>query len=130
MKKTLLKAFNKNLINFVDELIKTYPQEKHFVVFKNIIYLMQQVNPRKVLFLFIEYIKPYRQQLLNKDERFFLDNNYQTFMQTADNQTKTWKLINKLKLYWKDTSKNNKNVIWDYFRQLIMLSAMTNTTIL
>ena len=128
MNKTLLIAFNNNLNNFINELIKTYPQEGNFVVFKNTIFLIQKVNPRKVLSLFVEYIEPYKQKLLNKDESFFLEEDYTTLVRQTDSKKNAWKLINRLKLYWKDTSKNNKNVIWNYFRQLIMLSTMAVNT--
>ena len=125
MSKTLLSAFNNNLNKFISELIKTYPQEHNFTVFKNTISLMQRVNPRKVLQLFIEYIDPYKNKLLNRDESFFLNEKYSIILEQTDNKENAWRLIDKLKLYWKDTSVANKNVIWDYFKQLITLAYMT-----
>ena len=125
MSKTLLSAFNNNLNKFVIELIQTYPQEHNFTVFKNTISLMQRVNPRKVLQLFIEYIDPYKNKLLNRDESFFLNEKYSIILEQTDNKENAWRLIDKLKLYWKDTSVANKNVIWDYFKQLITLAYMT-----
>tara|TARA_Y100001970_G_C14055188_1_gene761167 strand:- start:197 stop:586 length:390 start_codon:yes stop_codon:yes gene_type:complete len=124
MNSTLLKAFNNQLNSFVTELIKTYPQEYNFKVFKNTICLIQKVNPRKVLLLFIEYITPYKDKLLNRDESFFLDENYTSIVQKTDNQENAWKLINQLKLYWKDTNNNNKDIIWKYFHQLITLATL------
>ena len=125
MSNTLLSAFNNNLKKFISELIKTYPQEHNFVVFKNTILLMQRVNPRKVLLLFIEYIDPYKEKLLNRDESFFLNESYSNILEQTDNKEYAWKLVDKLKLYWEDTNENNKNVIWDYFKQLITLAYMT-----
>ena len=125
MSKTLLSAFNNNLNNFITELIKTYPQEHNFIIFKNTILLMQRVNPRKVLLLFIEYINPYKEKLLSRDESFFLNENYSSILNQTENKDNAWQLIDKLKLYWKDTSESNKNVIWMYFKQLITLGYMS-----
>lgn len=124
MSVTLLTAFNNNLNLFVNELIQSYPQEHNFSIFKNMISLMQKVNPRKVLILFIEYISPYKQKILERDESFFLEENYDTIMKTVDDRENAWLLMNKLKLYWKDTNNANKDIIWKYFKQLITLSAM------
>tara|TARA_Y100001970_G_C13503204_1_gene494659 strand:- start:128 stop:514 length:387 start_codon:yes stop_codon:yes gene_type:complete len=125
MSKTLLSAFNNNLNNFITELIKTYPQEHNFIIFKNTILLMQRVNPRKVLLLFIEYINPYKEKLLSRDESFFLNENYSSILNQTENKDNAWQLIDKLKLYWRDTSESNKNVIWMYFKQLITLGYMS-----
>ena len=125
MSKTLLSAFNNNLNKFINELIKTYSQEQNFVVFKNTILLMQRVNPRKVLSLFIEYIDPYKEKLLKRDESFFLNENYSNILSQTKDKDNAWQLIDKLKLYWKDTSETNKNVIWNYFKQLITLGYMS-----
>ena len=86
---------------------------------------MQRVNPRKVLQLFIEYIDSYKDKLLNRDESFFLNEKYSTILEQTDNKENAWILIDKLKIYWTDTSVSNKNVIWDYFKQLITLAYMT-----
>ena len=125
MSKTLLSAFNNNLNNFITELIKTYPQEHNFIIFKNTILLMQRVNPRKVLLLFIEYINPYKEKLLSRDESFFLNENYSSILNQTENKDNAWQLIDKLKLYWSETSESNKNVIWMYFKQLITLGYMS-----
>ena len=126
MSKTLLSAFNNNLNKFVIELIQTYPQEHNFIVFKNTVSLIQRVNPRKVLQLFIEYIDPYKDKLLRRDESFFLNENYSNILEQSDNKENAWQLVDKLKIYWKDTSVCNKNVIWNYFKQLITLAYMTH----
>ena len=75
--------------------------------------------------LFIEYIDPYKEKLLNRDESFFLNESYSNILEQTDNKENAWKLVDKLKLYWEDTNENNKNVIWDYFKQLITLAYMT-----
>ena len=123
MSKTLLSAFNNTLDKFSCEIISTYPQEKEFVLFKNAIKLVQKVNPRKVLSLFIEYIDPYKVKILEKDESFFLNANYSNVISKANaNKKNAWNLIDRIKVYWKDMSDTNKEVMWNYFIVLITLS--------
>ena len=122
MSKTLLTAFNNTLIKFINELISTYPQEGTFTVLKTTISLMKRINPRKVLKIFIKNIDPFREHLMSRNEEFFLNDNYSSIVNDTDNKQDAWKLIDKLKLYWKDTNKNNKDIIWDYFNVLLTIS--------
>ena len=123
MNKTILSAFNNTLYKFVHELISSFPSERKFVVFKNAIKLVQKVNPRKVLILFIEYISPYKDKLIQRDEEFFLNNNYINIInKTNASKENAWTLIDKIKVYWKDINQQNKDIIWDYFKVLITLA--------
>ena len=123
MNKTILSAFNNTLYKFVHELISSFPAERKFVVFKNAIKLVQKVNPRKVLILFIEYISPYKDKLIQRDEDFFLNNNYINIInKTNASKENAWTLIDKIKVYWKDINQQNKDIIWDYFKVLITLA--------
>ena len=46
---SLLTAFNTQIINFLDEMIKIYPNDLDFLTFKNAITLFKKTNPRKIL---------------------------------------------------------------------------------
>ena len=59
---------------------------------------------------------------MSRNEEFFLNDNYSSIVNDTDNKQDAWKLIDKLKLYWKDTNKNNKDIIWDYFNVLLTIS--------
>jgi len=122
MSKTLLTAFNNTLLKFITELISTYPQENTFTVLKTTISLMKRINPRKVLKIFTKNIEHFREQLMSRDEAFFINDNYGVIINDTDNKEDAWKLVDKLKLYWKDTNQNNKDIIWDYFNILLTIS--------
>jgi len=126
MSKTLLTAFNNTLLKFINELISTYPQENTFAVLKTTISLMKRINPRKVLKIFTTNIEQFREQLLCRDETFFLNDNYSIIINESDNKEDAWKLVDKLKLYWKDTNQKNKDIIWDYFNVLLTISDRLN----
>lgn len=124
---TLLGAFNKLLINFIDDLITIFPEEIKFKVFKNAISSLKKINPRKVHSIFVEYIEIYRNPLISRDENFFLNNDYKTIIDNSNtSETDMNQLINKLKSHWRNSelTDTNKENIWKYLENLIKLSDM------
>ena len=119
---TILTAFNTQLINFIDELILLCPEEYDFKVFKNGILLLKRTNPRKIIELFNVYVIKYKDSILEKNEQFFLDNNY-TEIDTDDVEN-LYSIINKLKKYWCSLSDSNKDTIWKYLHVLIKLNGI------
>ena len=120
---TLLTAFNTQLLNFIEQLIILCPEDNDFKVFKNGFLLLKKSNPRKVSVFFSKYIHDFRDQILSKDESFFLENNYESVTKDIESsQENILMTINKLKNYWGDLSKTNKDNIWKYLSNLIKLN--------
>tara|TARA_B100000767_G_C19383450_1_gene376901 strand:+ start:99 stop:482 length:384 start_codon:yes stop_codon:yes gene_type:complete len=127
MSNIYLTAFNNLVIKFNEELIKTFPEEPEFAVYKRGIEMMNSMNAKKICQLFKIYTEIYRDNILNKNEDFFLNTDYQDVITTdKDKKEGVEKLINKLKLCWGGLSDNNKTSIWDYLASLIKLSDMVN----
>jgi len=124
---TLLSAFNNQLQEFIEELIKVFPEDNDFKTFETSLYMLKKANPRKILELFKTYIIPYSDKILKKDENFFLEENYEhLYNQNNTNAEKGWIITNKLKKYWNEISNNTKDIIWEYFKVLILLSNKCN----
>ena len=64
----------------------------------------------------------YKEKILNKDESFFLDNDYSEIKQANEDENTVEQVINKLKKYWKELSSENKEKIWKYLETLIKLA--------
>ena len=77
-------------------------------------------NPKKILIIFNEYLGLYRQKILDKDETFFLENDYDIVNKYNDQEI--FDIINKIKHYWTQLDNNNKTKIWDYLLLLIKIS--------
>lgn len=119
---TLLTAFNTQLSTFIDELI-ILTNDNDFKVFKNAFLLLKRTNPRQVSVFFTKYVQDFKQKILDKDETFFLDNNYETVTKDIESSEENILMtINKLKNYWKDLSESNKENIWKYLSNLIKLN--------
>jgi len=121
MSNTYLSAFNNLVIKFNEDLIYIFPEENDFKVYKRGIMMINSANAKKICNLFKDYMILYRNKIIDKDESFFLTNNY-TEIVTYSQSEGVEGIIMKLKGYWTTLSDSNKKTIWDYLNSLIKLS--------
>jgi len=121
MSNTYLSAFNNLVIKFNEDLIYIFPEENDFKVYKRGIMLINSANAKKICNLFKDYMILYRTKIIDKDESFFLTNNYTEIVTHAQSEGVEG-IIMKLKGYWTTLSDSNKKTIWDYLNSLIKLS--------
>ena len=114
-----LKAFTTLLLKFNDELIELFPEETEFATLKTAIELVKKTNPRLLVTVFTSYIELWKSQILNRDESFFMANQYNDLTQGDDYFEQ---LITRLKKYWNTLSDHNKDSIWKYLETLIKIS--------
>jgi hypothetical protein len=119
---TYLTAFNNLIFKFTDDLIETFPEENDFKVYKRALTILKTANAKKMCAVFKSYSFIYRVKILSKDETFFLDNEYSEIKDANQDDNTVEQVINKLKLYWKELSDENKLKIWKYLETLIKLS--------
>ncbi len=124
MSNPYLKAFNNLVIKFNEDLIFTFPEENDFKVYKRGIMLINTANAKKICILFKEYMIYYKKKILDKDESFFLNNDYVEIVNNSSEGVEG--IIQKLKNYWTNLSVVNKSKIWEYLNSLIKLSDMIN----
>ena len=117
-----LTAFNTQLERLVKDLIVYFPESNDFKVFESSFLLLKQANPRKVLELFkIHILTKYKQYIIDKNENFFLENEYSDVVNTQENNYAEL-LMNRLKHNWNSIDEKNKEIIWKYFQVLIVLA--------
>ena len=125
--------FNNKLTNFINDLIIVFPNDTDFKLFKNTINLVKLANKK----LLLEYFKigvndEFKSNIINKNEKFFLDNNYSSVLDneqighTINKNNVNEKLINKLKEYWTQLNEENIEIVWSYFNILLQLSEKIN----
>ena len=121
---SFLTAFNNQIDNFLEDLITVCPEEKEFKMLKNGISLVKKTNPRIILSQFIEMIFPYKEQILLRNEDFFIGKDYQEdFTNVSSDYIST--ITGKLKNIWASgISESDKVKIWEYFHSLITLAEL------
>lgn len=118
---SILTAFNTQVQNLIDDLKKLYPNEKDINLFREKFKLVKFANPRIIIENFIVYVYPYKEFIMNKNEKYFIEEDNSINRECDKNEISLTKVINFKKL-WEKTSDKNKDAIWKYFQVLIILA--------
>lgn len=117
--------FNTALENFINDLIKTFPEDNDFKLFKGTIKLLKLASTKKPLELFnLGLTDEYKQNIRDRNENFFLENDYTDVLNNNElkiDDNVNNDLIIKLKNYWKDLNEENRETVWNYFTILLRL---------
>ena len=123
-KSEIVKTFNEKLVEFVKDLILLY-NDNDLYNFKNSINMVTLIDERKPIRIFRDVIvNKYKKQLFTKDEQFFLEHHYEDEMACREKKEEvdmSTNLVVKIKSYWKDLTNENKEIIWKYFKLLVIL---------
>ena len=115
-KKILIDTFFNQFTDFLKQLENMYPDDTDFPVFITTLNLLKSTNPILVVkFVKENIVDLYKDKILNKDESFFLDQDYTQHGDVDLN------IVHKLKKYVKDMSPNSKDVV---FTDVVMFSAL------
>lgn len=107
-----IKIFNGLLDNFFDFLeTVSIDVQSDIILTRSTVNFIRKSNPRLVVEQFMEYSSPFRKEIENCNENFFLNYN----VTTNDNSN----LIIKLKYIWKILDKRQKATIFYYFNKLL-----------
>lgn len=126
MSNSYLTAFNNLVIKFSEDLILVFPDENDFKVYKRGIEMLNSANAKKICQLFKNYSSLYRKNIENKEEEFFLNNDYNGIINNLEKKEGIENIINKLKCCWGELSDSNKEKIWEYLNSLLKLSDLIN----
>ena len=120
MSLTYVSAFNNQFLQFCDDLITIFPHDNDIKAYKNTFSFIMKSNVRKICNMFYTNItKIYKDKINNKEETFFLENNYD-YIINGDSGYKD--LMLKLKQYWNNLSNENKDSVWKYFQLFCALT--------
>ena len=110
--------FNDTLETFLKDLASTFDYIPELKKIKSAVTLARNLNQKTPSTIFKKYVEGmYRQQILSKDEAFFLQQQQYGF------DTNNWvTFVQLIKGIWRDLDEENKEVIWKYMHTLIALS--------
>ena len=115
---TLLNAFTTQIKNLIIELYEVLPYNKEISVNKTAIELIIKTNPRLLYTAFTTYIMPFKSQVLDRDDNFFLSREVQPNGAINKQIVGT---LNILKRLWPSLTSSTKDSVWLYFAVLIKL---------
>ena len=106
--------FNTTLVEFVNDLAAAFPNFGDFQTMKTVLSIAVAATPKVPVSIFHKTAIKYEKQIMEKDEKFLLEETY-------DDEHVDMDIADKIKAIWKVTDAENKEIIWRYLKQLVML---------
>ena len=117
---SVLNAFTTQLVNFLEELCSTFPEEKEIRMGLEAIKGAKKVNPRLVLDLFVEHVyKDCATAIVNRDIHL-IRQIAQHKLSTQFNEMLSYLTI--FDKHWDSMGDSNREIIWQYLKVLCALS--------
>jgi hypothetical protein len=113
----LLNALFDQFQSFVGELQDMYPKDDDFAAFLTTLKLMRSTNPSLVANYIFEHTSQFESQILQKDERFFLDYSFVEYGEQVDLD-----IFSKLKGYLQTMDEKSKENVWKYIQNIFKLA--------
>jgi hypothetical protein len=119
-KVALMSALFDQFTSFLVELRDMYPQDTDFPMFVTSITLLKNTNPSMLAKYIFENTNKFEDKIMNKDEKFFLDNNFDEYNGYVD-----MNIFGKLKQYVTSMSPSSKDSVWKYCQNIVRLAKAT-----
>ena len=104
----------------MQDLIRVFPEDVEFRMYELAIRSTLMCYPDYVSEMFHTKVTiPYGEKIINRDDTFFLTHDYTDVVQPHE---ETNAMIEKIKNYWANMSQENKEIVWKYFRVLVLLT--------
>lgn len=115
---SIKQIFLQQIDNFINELCTIFPSNMEIKLLSEKYNLIKSSNSKLIISYFIEFIYPYKNQITNEDDNFFLGGGGQEDIKN----TSGLKFRDNLKKLWtSDMSDENKEIVWKYFKIFIIL---------
>ena len=115
-----LSAFNTKLVDFFDEMARTYPEEKDIKVAADALRLLKKVNPKMIHSTFMDVVyKEFKEPILAMNEDYLVTRAHEILNSQYSDMAFAFWIFDK---HWKDMSEVNKKQVWTWCKVLIILA--------
>jgi len=127
-KSTLLKAFNGQIEEFLEDIVILFPENRDIKTSKTAIVMMKQANPKMLLSVWYRYIyMKYAEKIEEENIDYFLNKDYTedvAKLEKNSSGSSVLESINKLKGPLKELDEENTSKCIQYLKNLNNLSNM------
>jgi hypothetical protein len=113
----LLNAFFDQFTSFITELSEMYPEDPDFGLFLTTLKMIKSTNPSLIVKYVVENTQQFEDQILSKNEKFFLDYSFSEYGNDVD-----LNIFAKLKQYVSNMTPDSKEKVWIYIQNIYRLS--------
>ena len=116
---SLLKAFNNHLLEFVEDVIRIFPENLDIKTGKTFIEGIKRVNPKKIITYWHDNIfKLYETEISQGDITFFVNKDYKNDIGT---EVQSLKVLEDIRNLVRGTTQENKEKAMKYIQNLTKL---------
>jgi len=116
-KTVLMTALFDQFTSFITELSEMYPEDPDFSMFLTSVRLLKSTNPSMVVKYMYESTSAYEDQIMNKDEKFFLTSSFEEHKENIDMD-----IFSKMKVYFSSMSIESRESVWKYSQNISRLA--------
>jgi len=122
---TLLTAFNDHFIEFLDDIIRVFPEDVDILTSKNSVLLIRKANPRLIIQIWKSYIvDKYKNVIEEGNIDFFINKDYSGDVANAENSTKIVEVIDRLRNPVKSMKPEEQEKTMKYIQNLTKLATL------
>ena len=122
---TFLKAFNDHFIEFVEDIVRVFPNNRDIQTTKNALLAIRKANPRLILTCWKEYVcVPYATQIESGDLGFFIDKDYSSDLKDLDGNDAIMQKIDRLRGQVRSMAEEDQQKSMKYVQNLTKLANM------
>lgn len=126
-KKPILTGFNKQLEEFLDDIVRLFPNDKDIRIARTSLNFMKKMNPKLIINCWYEYVsKPYGVEIMEKGIEPFIDKNYKEDMKYLEESAKILEVIDRIRAPLRQLNESDKSVSSQYVVNLVKLSNAYN----
>jgi hypothetical protein len=115
-----LAAFNSKLLEFVEDLADTYPEEKDLDKAVKALQALKKMNPKLLHSSFMEYVYPdFHKPVMEEDEDTLIQNAKMALHGEFSEYAFAYIIFDK---HWSTMSDSNKKTIWNWCKVLVVLA--------
>jgi len=124
-KTSILRAFNTHFFEFVDDIIRIFPENVDIQASKKSFDLIKHANPTAIIKSWFKYVyTQYKIVIDNGDIRFFFEKNYKDDLSILANANEIMNIIDTLREPIKLMSITNQATTMQYIQNLSKLSEL------
>jgi hypothetical protein len=120
-----LTAFNNQFLEFVEDILRLFPNDKDLITTKNSLLLMKKMNPRLIVMAWRDFIAmPYANEIETGGLEFFLNKDYSGDLSTMPDARKILDVIERLRVPLRNLHDDDKVMAMKYISNLTKLSLL------
>jgi hypothetical protein len=130
MSNNLLTTFNDHLMEFIDDILRVFPNSVDVLATHKTISAIRKMNPKLIIKIWKKYIADkYMTQIENNDISFFVEKDYFEDLTNMGNSEQIVQSIDKLRDPIKQMTKEDQSKSMKYMYNLSKISVLYNSQV-